>query len=81
MMFSIKTNTFSVLMNTNSYNRVTEEDQPQLEVEIHLQNLWTLQALSFCDTIVVSGFSLQNAYPRHTHEFSVTVTQEFPSCI
>lgn len=63
MMLSMKTNTFSVLMNTNSYNRVTEEDQPQLEVEIHLQNLWNLQALSFCDTIVVSDSSLQNAYP------------------
>lgn len=41
MMLSIKTNIntyiYSVLMNTNSYNRVTEEDQPQLKVDIHFK--------------------------------------------
>lgn len=50
-------------MNTIYYNRVTEEDQPELEADISLQKLQNLQALSSHTTVVVASSLLQIPYP------------------
>ena len=65
-------------MNTIYYKRVTEEDQPELEVDISLQKLQNLQALSSHTTVVVASSLLQFPYPWYTHESSIAVTWEFP---